>query len=98
VTFTLTAPEFATQQEQCVAIFKKQRAFPRAAKSGRHASAALERVSDNMTYNLLHVIFTFFLVKLSLLLGRGVLVLLVLRHKVIHVRLRLSKFRAPISY
>merc|ERR1711879_1906 len=40
----------------------------------------------------LHVVFTLLLVKLALLLGCGVLVLLVLRDKVIHVGLGLCEF------
>merc|ERR1712118_418163 len=39
----------------------------------------------------LHVVLTLLLVELTLFLGRGVLVLLVLRHQVVHVALRLRE-------
>merc|ERR1712187_410698 len=39
----------------------------------------------------LHVILTFFLVKLSLLFSSRILILLVLRHKIIHVALSFCK-------
>merc|ERR1712093_738254 len=40
----------------------------------------------------LHVVLTLLLVELTLFLGRGVLVLLVLRHQIVHVALRLREF------
>merc|ERR1719382_448905 len=40
----------------------------------------------------LHVILALFLIELTLLLRSGILVLLVLRHEIVHVALRLGKF------
>merc|ERR1740130_2121611 len=39
----------------------------------------------------LHIILSFFLIELTLLLGRGVLILLVLRDEIVHVGLGLSE-------
>merc|ERR1712157_186984 len=40
----------------------------------------------------LHVILALFLIELALLLRGGILILLVLRHEIVHVALRLGKF------
>merc|ERR1712039_1115251 len=45
-----------------------------------------------MNSTSLHVVLALFLIKLALLLRSGILVLLVLRHEIVHVALRLGKF------
>merc|ERR1712039_400369 len=73
------------------------------ADSREHVAAQTTRTSDQgrpcfraapvLSHRgyLLHVILPLLIVELALLLGRRVLVLLVLRHKVVHVRFRLSE-------